>query len=79
VPNNSEQPSLRQLTDDELSRRWRDESLRYSSSINDFVRRGLRDGWENVDGKEPQDTRQSMAQAVLNAVRRANRVERGGH
>jgi hypothetical protein len=72
MPDNLKHFSLGQLTDDELSRRWREESLRYSSSVNDFVRRGLRDGWENVEGTEPQDTRQSMAEAVLDAVRRAN-------
>lgn len=58
----------------ELSRRWREESQRYVAAINDFVRRGLQEGWENVDGEEPKDTRQQMAEAVLNALRRANQL-----
>lgn len=59
------------LTEDELSRRWRDESLRYVAAVNAFVERGMRDGWENV-GDEPEDTRQPLAEAVLSAVRQAN-------
>ncbi|MCA9116502.1 MAG: hypothetical protein KDA79_15565 [Planctomycetaceae bacterium] len=58
-------------SEDELSRRWREKSLRYVSAINSFVERGLRDGWEKA-GKQPKDTRQTMAKAVLAAVRRAN-------
>lgn len=61
-----------QQADDDLSRRWRDESRRYISALNDYVRRGLSEGWETVGPEEPQDTRQPLAMAVLDAVRRAN-------
>ncbi len=57
--------------DDDLSRRWREESLRYVSSVNALVERGMKDGWENA-GNEPEDTRQPMAEAVIAAVRHAN-------
>jgi hypothetical protein len=62
------------LTEDELSRRWRQESQRYASAINAFVAHGLKVGWENVSESEPKDARERMAQAVLGAVRRANKV-----
>jgi len=61
-----------EITEEELSRRWRQESEQYVTAINDFVRRGDEVGWENVDEKEPEDTRQPLAEAVLDAVRRAN-------
>ena len=61
------------LTEGELSRHWRQESERYVSALNAFVARGMKEGWENVPATdEPKDTRQPMAQAVLEAVRRAN-------
>jgi hypothetical protein len=66
---------LSDFTEGELSLHWRQESERYASAINAFVARGLKEGWENVNAKdEPKDTRQPMAQAVLNAVRRANHL-----
>jgi len=49
---------------DDLSRRWREESLRYISSVNTFVEGGLKDGWENA-GDEPQDTRQTMGRVQI--------------
>ncbi|HZL91111.1 MAG TPA: hypothetical protein VFB96_22280 [Pirellulaceae bacterium] len=58
-------------TDDELSRIWREESLRYVSAINAYVARGLKDGWEKA-GRQPEDTRSRLACAVIAVVRRAN-------
>lgn len=60
------------MAEEDLSLRWREESRRYVGAVNDFVRRGLTDGWENVEAEDPKDTRQPMARAVLDAVRRAN-------
>lgn len=59
----------------ELSERWRKESLRYVTAINDFVDRGNRGGWKEA-GKQPEDTRQTIAKSVLDAVRRANELGR---
>ncbi len=71
--NESQGSNFGGLNEDELSRRWREEGKRYASATNEFVRRGLRDGWENVDAnEEPEDARQPMAKAVLDVVRRAN-------
>lgn len=74
MPHSPQNPGPDQLSEEELSRRWRDESKQYVSAINDFVRRGLKEGWENIDDEEPKDTRQPMAEAVIEAVRRANQA-----
>jgi hypothetical protein len=59
--------------EDELSRRWRQESERYVAAINGFVARGQKESWDKISEKDqPKDTRQPLAEAVLNAVRRAN-------
>src|SRR4051812_30272166 len=73
MPHDPQYPGSRASIDDELSRRWREESERYVSAINEFVRRGFREGWQNIEERdEPKDTRQPMARAVLDAIRRAN-------
>ncbi|MEO0461423.1 MAG: hypothetical protein AAF219_11315 [Myxococcota bacterium] len=59
------------MNTDELSRIWRERSLRYVSGINRFVERGLSEGWENV-GHEPEDDRADLAIPVLAALRSAN-------
>jgi hypothetical protein len=62
--------------DDELSRRWRTESANYVSAVNAFVARGEREGWDKLSGEvEPTDTRETLAEAVLAAVRRANECQ----
>lgn len=61
----------------ELSRRWIQESALYVSAMNDFIRRGMRLGWENVNEREePRDSRGPMTKEVLAAVRRANQAGR---
>jgi hypothetical protein len=69
--------TLAGLTEEELSRRWRKESEHYASAINAFVASGLQKGWNNVRAEdEPIDNRQPMAKAVMDAVRRANELDR---
>jgi hypothetical protein len=59
--------------EEELSRRWRAEGEQYASAMNAFVARAMKGEWENVAAdSEPQGARQAMAEAVLEAVRRAN-------
>lgn len=51
---------------------WKRKTLEYVGSINAFVERGLRDGWEDV-GLEPADPgRDHLADSALDAVRTAN-------
>lgn len=62
-----------QLTEDELSSRWRDQTKTYVAAINSFIQRGMAEGWENIERtEEPKDTTGPMADAVLKAIRRAN-------
>jgi len=61
------------MTDAQLSERWRRASLHYAAAVNAYVARGLSEGWSNI-GPEPEDGRAQLAEAVLEAVRRANRV-----
>ena len=65
--------SLEELTEDELSRRWNDETNRYVTAVNHFVEYGNSVGWEKVArSDEPKDTTAPMAVAVLDTIRRAN-------
>src|SRR5687767_3021621 len=58
----------------ELSNRWRKESERYVSAVNAYVARGQKEGWDKISAEEePKETRQPLAHAVLDAVRRANK------
>ena len=71
VTENSE--TVSNVPTNELSEQWREASESYVSALNAFVERGQREGWENVkDEDEPKDTRQPLASAVLNAIRKAN-------
>lgn len=58
---------------EKLSKRWREEGVKYASSVNQFVRIGETEGWDKA-GKEPIETRKDMALDVLNIIRRANAV-----
>jgi hypothetical protein len=60
------------MSDDELSREWRNEGLRYVAAMNDYLKRASEDSWDKA-GEEPEDTRTRLAVAVIDAVRRANR------
>lgn len=58
---------------DALSERWRKESELYITAINDYVRRGIATNWEGMEeSDEPRDTRQPLAEQVLDAIRAAN-------
>mgnify|MGYP000247337997 CR=1 FL=1 len=60
----------------ELSIQWTKKTKAFVKGVNDFVERGLRDGWENA-GSEPEEdgSRAALAVAVLDAVRRANEAD----
>jgi WD40 repeat protein len=65
--------ALRSTDEVSLSRRWCDEGASYASALNAFIARGNQEGWDKVSSKdEPKDTRQPLAEAVLDVVRRAN-------
>jgi WD40 repeat protein len=59
------------MSEEALSKKWRENSRQYVEAINAFVERGMTMGWDKV-GEEPEDNRQAMANDVIDAVRRAN-------
>jgi hypothetical protein len=71
MSNISPQQSVNELSEEELSRQWREKGQRYVTAINAYVASGLTDGWNSV-GEQPQDSRNQLGAAVIAAVRRAN-------
>jgi hypothetical protein len=66
-------PAVFEGSEDELSHRWREESTRYVTKVNAYVARGEKEGWDKVGEEEDlRETREPLALAVLNVVRRAN-------
>ena len=60
------------MSQESAQEEWCSKTLDYAASINAFVEKGLRDGWDNV-GEEPSDPgRDHLAEAVISAVRQAN-------
>ena len=61
------------MSDDELSDRWLKEGEAHATATNDYVQRGLTEGWDAVGDLDSQDERGDMAQAVLQRLQEANR------
>ncbi|PHS13227.1 MAG: hypothetical protein COA78_07295 [Blastopirellula sp.] len=61
------------LNPSELSNLWREETEKYVSAINLYIQRGDELGWEDFKESQPKDTREPLVEAVLNAVRKANK------
>lgn len=62
------------LSDDELSQRWIQESEQYLAALKEYIQRADEVGWEDFEEKEPEDGRKQLAQAVIDAIRRANQA-----
>ena len=51
---------------------WKEKTLSYVNTVNNFIERGYADGWDNA-GKEPEDPgREHLAKTVISELRRAN-------
>jgi WD40 repeat protein len=61
-----------EMEENELSRAWRAGGQLYADAVNDFVARGMRDGWPDKEPAFP-DHQTPLADAVLKVVREANR------
>lgn len=62
------------MSDQTEQQEWRKKTIQYVESVNNFVERGLAQGWENA-GDEPTDPgRDHLAVAAISAVRKANSV-----
>jgi hypothetical protein len=60
------------MEENELSNAWRAGGRLHADAVNDFVERGMRDGWPDKDPQLP-DHQTPLADAVLEVVREANR------
>src|SRR5688500_5854603 len=61
----------------ELSSAWRAAGQVYAAAVNEFVERGMREGWPDKDPTFP-DGQTPLASAVLKVVREANRDGKAG-
>lgn len=58
---------------DESQKEWREKTLAYTQAVNDFVAKGMSDGWDNI-GPEPEDNgREPLVPALLAAITQANK------
>lgn len=58
--------------EDEIAAKWREEGERYAHDINQFVHKGLTDGWDQAGNEPAEDTRSVLAAKVYKMIRRAN-------
>jgi WD40 repeat protein len=57
-----------------LQDEWRQKTYAYAAAVNEFLVKGLRDGWDTA-GEEPEDPgREHLAATVVDALRDANRT-----
>jgi anti-anti-sigma factor len=61
------------MSADDLSKRWRKESLEYVAAMNEYVGQGMQIGWDQA-GKPPKEERRPLARRVIDAVREANKM-----
>ena len=51
---------------------WKKKTLSYVDSVNDFIKRGYAEGWDNA-GKEPEEPgREHLVKTAISELRRAN-------
>lgn len=55
-----------------IQEEWFSKGEQYAKEINEMVDFGEKNGWENWKGKEPEDTRSDLAEAVFNLLKTAN-------
>lgn len=57
-----------------IQEEWFSKGERYATEINEMVEFGEKNGWENWKGKEPEDTRENLAQEVFDLLKTANKT-----
>jgi WD40 repeat protein len=59
----------------QLQQEWKAKTIEYAQAVNQFVEKGLRDGWDNA-GAEPKDNgREKLVPQLLKAIRHANETK----
>lgn len=55
-----------------IQEEWNSKGENYAREINEMVEFGEKNGWENWKGKEPEDKREHLAEAVISQLKKAN-------
>lgn len=61
-----------QLESDQ-QREWKEKTLAYAKAVNDYIAKGIKDGWENAGDEPASEGREHLVPDVLVALREANR------
>lgn len=57
---------------EDVASKWREEGQRYATGVNQFVHKGLTDGWDKAGNEPAEDTRSALAAKVYKMIRGAN-------
>lgn len=57
---------------DDIKKEWNSKGSKYASDVNKMVEFGETNGWDNWKGKEPEDKRDHLAEAVFQLLKEAN-------
>lgn len=56
----------------DLQKQWYEQGENYAKAVNEMVAYAKQHGWDNYKGEEPEDNRNNLAQAVFDALKKAN-------
>ncbi|ETT39043.1 MULTISPECIES: hypothetical protein [unclassified Paenibacillus] len=56
----------------EQAAKWREEGQRYAGDVNQFVHKGLTEGWDKAGNEPAEDTRGTLAAKIYKMIRGAN-------
>ncbi|WP_405106664.1 hypothetical protein MHH28_25380 [Paenibacillus sp. FSL K6-1217] len=56
----------------DVAAKWRKEGQRYAAGVNQYVHKGLTEGWDNAGNEPAEDTRGAHAAKIYKMIRRAN-------
>jgi len=60
------------MSSESAQKEWQEKTYSFAAALNDYVRRGLKEGWDKV-GKAPKDPkRKHLTGELLKAIREAN-------
>ena len=62
----------KKMVDQTTQKEWRQKTLQYVEAVNNFVDRGLSEGWDNAGDEPTIPDRDHIVQKVISAVREAN-------
>jgi hypothetical protein len=57
----------------DIQKEWNLKGEKYAAAINEMIEFGEKNGWENWKGKEPEDKREHLTDAVISLLKKANK------